>query len=92
MENTLHNYPEQKLAPAMSLKDWIITLLITWIPLVGIVMLFVWAFSSDTNENKRNWAKAFLIIQLIAFVLVIIIYIFVFASLIAIYSAKSGQL
>ena len=49
--------------------EWIVILLITSIPIVNIVMLFVWAFGSDTNPNKANWAKATLI--WIAIILVI---------------------
>lgn len=56
--------------PAMSVKDWVIALLITAIPLVGFVMLIVWAFSSTENPNKANWAKATLIIMAISIVLV----------------------
>lgn len=65
----------ERLAPVMSLKEWIIAVLITSIPLAGIIMLFVWAFSSsDINENKKNWAKAVLIIQLIGIALVVLVY------------------
>ncbi|MEP6881779.1 MAG: hypothetical protein ABI866_07295, partial [Dokdonella sp.] len=39
------------------------------IPLVNIVMLFVWGFSSTTNPNKSNFCKAYLIIFLITIVL-----------------------
>ena len=45
----------------MSTKDWIITLLITALPFIGLIMLFVWGFGSDTNPNKANFAKASLI-------------------------------
>lgn len=45
----------------MSVKDWIITILIASIPLVNLIMLFIWGFGSDTNQNKANWAKATLI-------------------------------
>ncbi len=41
--------------------EWVLTLLITAIPIVGLIMLFVWAFGSNTNESKANWAKATLI-------------------------------
>lgn len=51
--------------------DWVITLLITAIPLVGFIMLFVWAFSGGTNPSKANWAKA----ALIWFAIIIIIWI-----------------
>lgn len=53
----------------MSVGDWFITILITAIPLVGIIMLFIWAFSTDTNINKANWAKATLIWYAIGIVL-----------------------
>ena len=55
--------------PVISTGEWIITILITAIPLVNIIMLFVWGFGSSTNPNKANWAKASLIWILIAFVL-----------------------
>lgn len=58
----------------LSTTDWLITLIITAIPIVGFVMLFVWAFGSDTNENKANWAKATLIIYAISVVLAIIFF------------------
>jgi Kef-type K+ transport system membrane component KefB len=65
-----------KSAPVMSLKEWIITNIITYIPFVGLVMLFVWAFShSSVNENKKNWAKALLFIQFIIIILVILFYV-----------------
>lgn len=44
-----------------STKEWLVVMLITAIPLVNIIMLFVWAFSDDTPEAKANWAKATLI-------------------------------
>ncbi len=49
----------------MSLKDWVITLIIASIPLVGFIMLFVWGFGSGTNVNKANFAKAALIMYAI---------------------------
>lgn len=48
-------------AQVMTVKDWVITLLIICIPLAGFVMLFVWAFGSNENPNKSNFAKAALI-------------------------------
>ncbi len=56
-------------APVMSLGDWIITFIVLAIPLVNIVMLFVWGFSSTTNPNKSNFCKAYLIIFLVMIVL-----------------------
>ncbi|MCK5678206.1 MAG: hypothetical protein KAH72_06995 [Flavobacteriaceae bacterium] len=56
---------EQTNAQVLSVKDWAITIFITSLPLIGLVMLLVWAFSDDTNINKKNWAKGNLLIMLI---------------------------
>lgn len=56
----------------ISVGDWLITLIISSIPLVGIIMLFVWSFSNDTNPTKANWAKATLILIAIVLLLSII--------------------
>ena len=48
-------------------SEWVLTIFITSIPLVGIVMLFVWAFGSTTSINKANWAKGVLIYIAIIF-------------------------
>lgn len=58
--------PENK---TVSIGEWVITYLILCVPLVNIVMLFVWAFGSGTNPSKANWAKASLIWFAVAFVL-----------------------
>ena len=60
--------PTQSYEP-ISVKDWVITILITAIPLVGLIMLFVWGFGSDTHPSKGNWAKATLIWYLIGIIL-----------------------
>ncbi|WP_291778370.1 hypothetical protein [Cecembia sp.] len=65
---------ENPSVPVMSIKDWMITILVTAIPLVGFVMLFVWAFGGgSTNPNKQNWAKA----TLIWFAIVIALYLII---------------
>ncbi len=60
----------------VSVGNWLITYLITAIPLVNIIMLFVWAFSSETHPSKANWAKASLLMFVIAIGLVIVIAVF----------------
>jgi len=70
----------------MSVKDWLITLLIMMIPLVGFIMLFVYAFSDSENLNKKNWAKAQLIVMAVVFGLLLLFFILfgaVFASALA---------
>jgi hypothetical protein len=66
----------------MSVKDWLITLLLMAIPVVGIVLLFVYAFGNNENVNKQNWAKAQLIMLAIVMVLVIF-FLVLFGSIFA---------
>lgn len=44
----------------MTIGDWLITFLIQIIPLVGFVMLFVWAFGGDTHPSKKNLGSGYL--------------------------------
>ena len=48
----------EKIERPQSVADWVITIFITYIPLVNIIMLLIWAFDSETPLNKKNWAKA----------------------------------
>jgi len=61
----------------MTTKDWIVTYLILMIPCVGWIMPFVWAFGSG-NVNRRNWARAVLILVAIGAVLSLIFWIVFF--------------
>lgn len=55
------NVPENE--RVMSVKEWVITFLIMMVPVVNLVMYFVWAFGSEGNLNRKNWAKANLLIM-----------------------------
>jgi len=62
-------YYNSKVNEIVSLKEWLITMLVLCIPLVNIVMVFVWAFGSNTNPSKANFFKAYLVFMLIGIVL-----------------------
>ncbi len=66
MEN---DYRTTTVYPEVSLGNWILTLIITFIPIVNIIMLFVWGFSHGTPPTKANWAKAALILMAIWIIL-----------------------
>ena len=66
----------------MSVKDWLITFLILAIPVVGLVMLFIYAFGNDQNIHKQNWAKAQLIWMAIILALVFLVFL-IFGSIFA---------
>jgi hypothetical protein len=71
--------PGQEQAPVMSVKDWMLTLFLCMLPLVNLVLLFVWAFSDNTNPNKRNYARASLILSAIVLGLYLLFAIVFFA-------------
>jgi hypothetical protein len=64
--------PFQNQANEVSLGEWMVTILLSAIPFVNLIMLFVWAFGSNTNPSKANWAKATLIWIAIGIVLAIL--------------------
>jgi cell division protein FtsW (lipid II flippase) len=83
-------HPSQPGTGPMSVKDWFLTLLITYIPLVGLIMLFVWAFDGDTNLNKKNFAKASLLWLLIGIAIAIIMFVLFMGAIVGILGT-SGQ-
>lgn len=56
------------------------------IPVVGFILMLVWAFGSNVNINKKNYCRAALILGLIGLVLGIIISIFSATLLSSIFS------
>ncbi|MCE7054114.1 hypothetical protein LZF95_05465 [Algoriphagus sp. AGSA1] len=59
--------PNEYKKPPTSLGEWVIAVLIKRIPLIGLIMLIVWATDKSTDPEKANWAKAELIVKLILF-------------------------
>jgi hypothetical protein len=68
-------------APVISLKEWMITMLLMAIPVVNIIMLFVWGFGGGANPSKANYAKAALIWMAIGIVLYVIFFVFIFGAI-----------
>ena len=58
---------------SMTLKDWIITLILIFIPIVGLVMLIIWAL--DKDDPRNIFSKAYLIVSASIFAIIIAIYI-----------------
>ncbi len=76
-------------APVISLGEWMVIMLILALPLVNIVMLFVWGFGNDPNGNRVNFAKANLIWMAIGLVLYLIIFVIVML-VIAVAASRGG--
>lgn len=81
--DSLENVQEQryetheKTGKDMTVGDWLITMLILIIPIVNLVMLFIWGFGNP--DPRRNYARATLIWMAICIVLMIIFYGVIFA-------------
>ena len=65
----------------ISTGEWIASTILAHLPLIGIIILLVWAFGGGTSPTKANWAKAQLIIVVAIFGLFIAFYLGIFASL-----------
>ncbi len=75
--------------PPTSVGNWFLTILLLCIPLVGLIMLFVWAFGENTEPSKRNWARAQLIWMLIG-IICSIVFGAALAGVIASLAASAG--
>ena len=74
----------------VSVGEWVITLLIASLPIIGLIMLFVWAFGDGSNLSKKNWAIATLIWFAIGIVLFIILMVMFWAFFAAMFSGMGG--
>lgn len=76
----------QAVAPIVTVKEWLITMLIMIIPIVNLVMIFVYAFSSGHNPSKSNFFKAYLIMACIIiglYLLLLLLFVVIFGSALA---------
>jgi len=53
----------------MTLGNWIVTMLLMAIPIVNIVLIFIWAFGSNVNPSKKTYFQATLIFIAIGVIL-----------------------
>lgn len=56
----------------LSIGNYIVLMIVGAIPVVGIIMMLIWAFSRNTNTNRQNYARAMLIMMAVAIILSII--------------------
>ena len=57
----------------VSFLNWFGSQLLMFVPYVGLIMLFIWAFGNNTPVSKKNWARAMLVIMLISVILLLAI-------------------
>ncbi len=59
----------------ISMQEWFFSIIISGIPIVNIFLFILWVIDKDTNPNKKNWAKAFLLLYTIILIIGLLIYI-----------------
>lgn len=72
MQNNNYQQPDS-MSIDVSMKEWLLAMLIQLVPIVNIVMVFVWAFSKSTKKSKSNFFKAQLVFALIMSAIAILI-------------------
>lgn len=76
----MENLSSQQGSKIMSPKEWALTIFLASLPIVGFILVLVWAFDTSTDLQKKNWAKGSLLLMLIYFVLAML-FLFMFGGL-----------
>jgi hypothetical protein len=74
----------------MSVGQYILTFILSGIPIVGFILLLMWAFGSSTNINKKNYARAVLIMGIIVLVIYILIFAVAGATFMSVFNNGGG--
>tara|TARA_R110002020_G_scaffold475481_2_gene710476 strand:+ start:628 stop:885 length:258 start_codon:yes stop_codon:yes gene_type:complete len=64
----------------MNFKEWAINIFLASLPILGLILLLVWAFRDNGNIHRKEWAKGRLLIAVLGFVLVMM-FLFLFGGL-----------
>lgn len=98
-QQTYNSQPVPPVAPPygtpdtqpVSIGGWIGVMLLSCLPLINLIMLFVWAFSSSTKKSLKNYARAALIMFLIVAVITVIASVVLIACGVNIFSELFNQ-
>ena len=55
--------------PADSVGSWMLALLLTALPVIGIIYVLVLAFGGSASTSRCNWARAMLIWQIVGVII-----------------------
>ena len=76
----MDNVSAQQDLKLMSPKEWALTIFLASLPIIGFILVLVWAFDTSTDLQKKNWAKGTLLLMVIYFILAML-FLFVFGGL-----------
>lgn len=60
---------EENQAEVLSMGDYLLMFIILAIPVVNFIVCILWIISGNSNPNKRNFAKAWMVIAVIGTIL-----------------------
>lgn len=63
------NFPVNPKAKTLSVGSFMLMILAGMISPLNVILYLIWAFSPNTNINRKNFARAMLLLWLIAIVL-----------------------
>ncbi len=69
----MQDYRQENYNQVVTVGEWFITMIVLAIPIVNIIMLFVWGFGNNNKPSRANFCKLSLIMMLISIVLAIIL-------------------
>lgn len=77
-----------------SVWGWIGIYIVSGIPIIGFILLCIWAFGKDTQNDKtfRNWAKAQLLVYLLTIILITIYFVLILLPIINDFADKQGSM
>lgn len=67
----------EELEEVLMTKDYLVMYLLMMVPIVNLVLLFIWGFGQGVNRNKRNLARVLLIFMAVSLIPTIISLMFI---------------
>lgn len=81
---------QRQAEPVITPVKWMIYFIVTSIPVIGTIMLLIWAFSNDGRLTRQNWAKGMLLFYVVMIILSIIIFVIFGAGIMALAAANES--
>lgn len=57
---------QEELAPVMSVVSYVILFILSAIPIVGIILILIYALDSTGNKNRRNYCRAIIVMWILS--------------------------
>lgn len=67
-------FTRAKAADVLSVGDYILMMVLFSVPILGLILMLYWSFSSQMAVNRKNFARAYLIFYVISTVLTFVMF------------------